>query len=294
MTTTDLNVREALDAVPRFAGARGLTAEPLRDVQSLNNNSWIVYQRGSAEKYVVRIANPTTGPHLGIRRDEEGAAARAAAAAGVAPEVVHYDPSNGLMVTRWIESARAWDQDDFGDSSKVARLVEVLRRMHAVTDLPDEPGSVFRRIRHLAASAHRLGIEAPGKLDDALLRLADIEAERAYPAPGLNHNDLWGNNILDDGTRIWLVDWEFAGSGDGFYDLATTSMAGGYGPAQDAWLLGEYGLAGAEHLAALRSMKWVVRFFEAMWSLVMHTVHVHPGFDYLTHASNMFAALDGD
>lgn len=293
------SARAAIEAIPLFAGEDGLVIEAQSAAKSLNNSIWVVRGRGSGERFAVRLVDPRAAAALGIDRAEEAAAARAAAAAGITPEILHYDTSTGTMVTPWLESARALDRADLEDPGTVRRLVELARRLHALTDLPGEPGAVFRRIRHLVDRARRAGLELPAGLDGALRRLDEVEArlaERA-PTPGLNHNDLWENNVLDAGGRLYLVDWEFAGLGDGRYDLATLSMAGGLDARGDAALVGAYGLSGHGAVADLESMKWVVRFFEASWSVVMHGLK-GPGsdadFDYAGHAGYMFAALSDE
>jgi thiamine kinase-like enzyme len=290
-------VWEVIGRVPVLAALRDLQVELLQGVQSLNNTIWTVRESRGGEKYVLRMANPIAVTHLGVRRDEEEAAARAAASVGLAPEVLYYDAEHGHMVTPWIEAV-SWEPKDFRDPVQMSRVIDALRRLHAVIDLPGDPASVFRRIERLVESAHDFNLETPSQLAEYQRQLLDIEASRQSDGrvPGLNHNDFWANNLLDSGDRLWLVDWEFAGRGDGLYDLATTSMAGEFSPADDDRMLGEYAVNGLDR-AALASMKWVVRFFEAAWSLVMDGLS--PGtndspstaFDYLAHSRRMFDSL---
>lgn len=289
-------VLDLLRRIPQLAGAEDLAVEPLTGVQSLNNTSWIVTVPHRSEKFVLRLSEAGRAGHLGIDRAEEAAAARAAAAVGIGPEVVYCDVFSGNMLTRWVEG-RAWTPEDLRDPENLRRTAELLRTMHAVTDVPGEAGAVYRRIRHLIGNAQRLGLELPVHLPEAMHRLDDLEARLADVTGGrcgLNHNDLWANNILGGAGRVWFMDWEFAGPGDGLYDLASVSMSGEYSTREEARLLGEYGLSGPEDHAAVQSAKWVVRFFEGAWSLVMHhltstnTVDGDAsGFDYLGHATYM-------
>jgi thiamine kinase-like enzyme len=282
--------------VPELADAGELAVEELTGVQSLNNTSWVATRALTGEKYVLRLPEPGRAEHLGIDRAEEAAAARAAAAAGIGPEVVFCDTVTGSMLTRWVEG-RAWGSEDLREPENLKRTAEMLRTLHGLTDIPGESGAVYRRIRHLASQAQRLGLETPAHLPEALHRLDDLEArlrEVTGGRGGLNHNDLWANNILA-GERVWFVDWEFAGRGDGLYDLATVSMSGDYSPREEARLFGEYGLSGPEDRASVESAKWVVRFFEGTWSLIMHHLTTGDGaggasgFDYLGHAQYMLA-----
>ncbi|MBR7836092.1 phosphotransferase [Actinospica durhamensis] len=295
LTEPTVSVREAVASIPLFADEDELVIEAQSGVRSLNNSIWVVSTRGAKERYAVRLADARSAAGLGIDRTEEEAAARAAAAAGITPELLHYDTATGTMVTPWVEGACSPTGADLADPDTLRRLVALVRRMHQISALPGRPGAVFHRIRHLVGSARAAGAELPPGIEDALAHLDEAEAHSAQrtPVPGLNHNDLWENNILDTGARLYLVDWEFAGSGDGLYDLATISMAGGLDPRADAALLGEYGLSGPLAAADLESMKWVVRFFEAAWALVLHGLKGRSGsgFDYAGHARYMFGTL---
>jgi thiamine kinase-like enzyme len=299
------SVRRAVESVPLFAGAGDLLIEAQTGTQSLNNSIWVVSDgSGDAapERFAVRLVDPVSGEHLGIDRAEEAAVARAAAAAGVTPEILYYDTATGTMVTPWVEGTRSPGRADLHEPRVLRRLVEVVRRLHAVTEAPGMPegagrsAAVHARIRHLVDRARRSGLELPPGIDAALRRLDEIEAqsEAAATPPALNHNDLWENNVLDDGARLYLVDWEFSGFGDGRFDLATISMAGGFDARMDDVLLGEYGLAGPQAVAELEAAKWVVCLFEAVWSLVMQSIkgrRSESGFDYADHAAYMFASL---
>jgi thiamine kinase-like enzyme len=251
-------------------------------------------------EYVLRVATGTAVTHLGVRRNEEIAAARAAADAGLAPEVLYADPAAGHLLTRRVAGGRHWVAAELREPANRARVADALRRLHGITTTPGEDAAVFRRIEQLLASAARLGLGLPPGLPEHRHRLRDIEAQRASDRdrmpPGLNHNDFWLNNFLDDGERLWLLDWEFAGRGDGLYDLATTVIAAGYADEEAARLLGEYGLDRPSDRAALADMKWVVLFFEAAWSLVMDGLRgsdtsVPGGYDYRGHARRMFDHL---
>jgi aminoglycoside phosphotransferase (APT) family kinase protein len=290
-----MSVPDAPDAVHQMARELGgFEASRLEGTQSLNNDIWMLRSPRTSERFVLRLANPAAVDFLGVNRDEEFAAAAGAAGAGVGPEIVYHDAVLGHLVTRWIDSGPSWEGRDFRDPRQLARLVEMLRRLHAVTEIPGDPHSIFRRIDRLTDSIARLGLELPGRLPEHLRRLRDIEAERvadrSWPL-GLTHNDLWWNNLLDDGSALWLVDWEFSGSGDGLYDLATVSLSGELGPAEDLALLDAYGRDAQRDLPALQSMKWVVHVFEAAWSITMHGLG-RTDFDHLEHARWRVSELD--
>jgi thiamine kinase-like enzyme len=293
------HVRAAVDAVvarvPAWRQARrGIRVAPLEGALSLNNVNYRLTVDGA--DYVLRIAADTVARHLGVRRHEEGAAASAAARAGIAPELVYFDAGTGHMVSRLIPG-RHWEPEDFRAPGNIGRLAATLRRLHAIRGVPAQ-GWVYRRVERLLQSARSLGLQMPPDLSVHEERMRRLEARRqADPRVrvGLCHHDLWANNFLDDGQDLWLVDWEFGGEGDGLYDLATLSLAGGYSAAQHRELLRAYfGECGSDDLQSLQVMQYAVFFFEAAWALVQHGLRGSspPGFDYLGYARRRFQAME--
>ena len=278
-----------LARIPLFAGATNVGVAPMQGVISLNNAAYRVTVGPSV--YLLRAASPTASL-LGIRRSEERAAAQAAAQAGVGPEILYADDAGNLLMP--FLAGRHWQPDEFHEPANMARLVQTLRRLHEVKNVPAE-GSVYRRVERLLGSARALALPLPPDLDAHLNTMRHIKAERQADTrfrPGLSHNDFWANNFLDDGQNLWLVDWEFAGDGDGLYDLATLSMASKYSEAEQMALLHAYGYTHSGDYQQLQSMKTIVRLFESSWALVMHGLRGSEGYDYLGQSHKMFQMLN--
>ena len=297
----DPAVQAVVARVPLWSGAQQIHVAPLQDgVISLNNANYRVAVEGA--DYVLRIAADTAGL-LGVRREEEREVATAAAQAGLSPEVLFFDPQHGHMVTPFIQG-RHWRPEEFRDQTNIARLAQTLRQLHAIKQVQTQ-GSVFGRVERLLDSARALGVLLPGNLDVHRDRLRQLDERRRADThfdPGLGHNDLWANNFLDDGQRLWLLDWEFGGgNADGLYDLATVALAGQYTPEQQASLLHQYYSSDTaptdrqrclqDALHWLQAMKYAVRFFEACWALVQHGLRGSSGFDYLGYAQRTLEAI---
>jgi thiamine kinase-like enzyme len=104
------------------------------------------------------------------------------------------------------------------------------------------------------------------------------------------HNDLLNANFLDDG-EIRIVDWEYAGMGDRFFDLANFSVNHGFGEADDRELLGAYfGTVNGEHLRDLHRMKFMSDFREAMWGVLQSGIS-ELDFDFMGYAAKHFHRL---
>ncbi len=289
-------VHELAAAIPLFAGESDLKIAPLKGVISLNNSNYRVEAGG--RDYLLRVGSETAH-FLGIHREEEVEAARAAAAAGIAPEILYAD-SSGVIVMPFIQGIH-WQAEAFHLPANIERLAAILRCLHSIQTVRAQ-GSEYRRIERLLESARAFGLELPPQIEAYHAKMLQIEQLRLRDPryrPGLAHNDFWANNFLDDGETLYLLDWEFSGTGDGMIDLATISMGSCYSEEEQTALLTAYGLTDAGDYATLQTLKWVVSFFEACWALVMHGIRgsgVAVGceagdYNYAEHARLMFARL---
>jgi thiamine kinase-like enzyme len=156
---------------------------------------------------------------LGVDRRSECNLLAAVSAAGLAPEVLVCDPGAGLLVTRFMR-AETWTREAAREIANLRRIGAALRNLHS---LPPRPG--IKRVGFAAQARFlegRLGAERCAR--PALRRVAATAFELLAGRESivsLCHNDLHHLNILDDGERLWLVDWEYGGCGDPLFDLAS-------------------------------------------------------------------------
>ncbi|MGD8397585.1 MAG: choline/ethanolamine kinase family protein [Anaerolineae bacterium] len=287
------NVARIIAQVPGWAGAADLEVEPLA---GLTNRNLLITAGG--ERFVLRICRDN-GAALGIDRALELAALHAASSIGVGPEVVHAILPQGHLVTRYIPG-RTWTYEEYCTPETVHRVVETVKRVHALPATAAQ-FSPFRRIESYARQARALHVPLPAAFDDAMARMRAIEDRQQADGPAIRklcHNDLFSVNFLDDGS-VRLLDWEFAGMGDPYFDLATLVYAyDSVGPlpaALEAYLLACYfGEVDDGHRARLQDMKYMVHLFAAMWGVLhcgLQRAGVVPpveGFDYLEFAQYIF------
>ena len=168
-----------------------------------------------AGKYVVRLTRDFPFHH--VFRDREVMSARAAHAAGFAPEVVYAAP--GLMVSRFVEG-RVLTSTDLRDD--IPRIVEFLRRFH--TQMPERvsgAGCIFW-VFHTNRDYVRM-LTDEGRAHDAgrwLAINAELDTAQVALPIRFGHHDLLPANLIDDGRRLWLIDWEYAGFDTAMFDLA--------------------------------------------------------------------------
>ena len=270
---------EALaDLVPAFRG-RDRTVTPLGG--GLTNRNYRVDV--GEESYVLRIAGAGT-ELLGIDREREVACARAAAAAGVGPEVIAHLPEHRLTVTRFVRGKQL-TAEDVRRPEVLRRLARTLRSVHDAP-LPDGLGAfnVFAVIRTYHEQARERGVPLPGELGPALELLSRLEKElHTAEPPCLCHNDLLPANFIDDGTAIRIIDWEYGGLGDRFFDLGNFAVNHQLDEAQEVLFLGAYhGEAHPEHLRRLRRMRLVSDMREATWGFLQAGVSQLESPEYYT------------
>jgi thiamine kinase-like enzyme len=182
----------------------------------LSNHAWRVDHDGHG--YFVRFGGRGS-ESLGVDRRSECRLLGAVSAAGLAPEVLVCDPDRDLLVTRFIRAA-TWPREAARDVDNLRRFGEALRMLHS---LPLRPG--IGRVTFEAQAKFLEGrLGAAGSAQPAVRRVAGSAFETLAGREeivALCHNDLHHLNILDDGERLWLVDWEYGGCGDPLFDLAS-------------------------------------------------------------------------
>jgi len=256
-----------------------VSLEPLQG--GLTNISYVATDNGG--KYVVRCGADIPAHH--VFRDREVAVSRAAFEAGLSPEIVHVEP--GIIVLRFV-AARTFTEADL--RADALRIVALLKTCHRdVARRLRGPANMFW-VFHVIRDYVRL-IDA----DPAYLALADRLEAAQVPLPIVfGHNDLLPGNLMDDGRRLWLIDWEYAGFGTAMFDLANLSSNGEFDAAGDTALLDAYfdgkvddGLRGA-----FTAMKAASLLREALWAMVSDVHLKTPGADYKAHARTYLDRLD--
>ena len=242
------------------------------------------------ERFVLRVAGKDTGL-LGIDRTVELAATQAAAALGIGPEVVEFVEPEGWLVTRFVEGEIP-ALERMREPAMLERVARVLRAFH---DGDRDPG-VLRLVPRRRELPCRRRVDRGGSVPDAYdwahEVAARIEATRSTDAAVPCHNDLLNANFLDDGERLRIVDWEYAGMGDRFFDLANFAINHELDTSQSELLLAAYfGEVRTPDAHALELMRFMSDFREAMWGVVQSAVS-ELDFDFDAYAAEHFARLE--
>jgi thiamine kinase-like enzyme len=167
---------------------------------------------------VVRIAQPGS-ELLAIDRKAEHLNSTAAAQAGVGAPVLEYIADPGLLVVGFIDG-RAFTDDDIRGGAHLSRIAAACRQLHGgprfVSDF-----NMFDIQRGYLDIVQREGFRLPARYLDFIPQAAGIEsAFHSHPQPTVPcNNDLLAGNFIDDGRKIWLIDYEYSGNNDPCFEL---------------------------------------------------------------------------
>ena len=265
-----------------------VTPAPLEG--GITNKNYLVEDAG--KRYVVRIGDDI--PVHQVMRFNELAASRAAEQAGISPAVVHHEP--GALVLDFVEG-ETLGAAQVREQARLERIVPLVKRVHR-----DMPGAVrgpilmfwvFHVLRDYAWSLRDGQSRHLDKLD-GLLKKADALEQAVGPIDVVfGHNDLLPANFIDDGTRIWLIDWDYAGFNTPLFDLANLASNNQFSTAEEDALLEAYFEAPAtdELRRKLSAMKCASLLREAMWSMVSE-IHLDIDFDYEAYTAENLARFD--
>ena len=268
-----------------------VTTEPL--VGGRSNEAYIASD--DTGKCVVRFCHDIAVHH--VYRDHEAMVSKASAKAGFSPDMTFYqmDGKEGTMVFEFI-TAKTYDKPDVAEN--LAPLVNRLRDFHhKVAETVSGQAHLFD-VFHVISDYIMTLDKSKAPYSGDLEKYKNISAQlKAVQIPELlifGHNDLVPQNILDDGKKIWLIDFEYAAFSTPLSDLANLASNAGFSPEQDQALLQLYygQKATGEQTKALAALKCALMLRETMWSMVSE-IHLNvPGVDYQRYTGECLEALN--
>src|SRR5262245_39348915 len=279
------DVAALLDRVPGWAG-RARVVESLDG--GITNRNLLVDVDG--DRFVLRLTGKDT-ELLGIDRTVERVANERAAALGIAPEVAGFLEPERYLITRFV-TGTAIPTDEMGTSAVLGTVAPMLRTFHESGPLPGA-FDCFPIPEQSASHARERGVTIPPAFEQAMERAGEIEAAfGATPEPSVPcHNDLLNANFLRDTDTVWLLDWEYAGMNERFFDLGNYSVNNELDAEGDARLLEEYfGSSSPRRAARLALMRIMSDLREAMWGVVQQGISTLD-FDYQGYAGKHFDRL---
>ena len=282
MTTTDHELEALLDRIPVVQGlprtvtelAGGLTNQNLH-VSTPTHDVVVRRFRGDAEL-------------LGIDRDAEHVNSLAAAQAGVGAPVVDYRPDLGVLVIGFVDGT-TYENSSFDDPDVVRRAAWAIRRLHDGPRFSGDFDMFARQARYLRTvqdKGYPL-FDGYADHDDAFHRVERALAVRAEPTVPCN-NDLLAGNFVDDGAKIWLIDYEYSGNNDACFELGNTSTECDLDDDQvDALVAAYYGQPLRSKLARVRLQALVSAYGWSLWGAIQAAAS-HIDFDFTSWGQERF------
>jgi len=256
----------------------------------ITNTNFTVDDRG--ERYVVRVGDDI--PVHGVMRFNEIAAARAAHAAGISPEIVY--SADGVFIMRFIEGQTLTEQD-VRKPQNLENIITLIQTCH--NEIPkyfQGPALVFWPF-HVCRNYIQTARDGNSRMTDSLPRFLEYNAELENTVGEIKmvfgHNDLLAANFIDDGQRLWLLDWDYAGYNSGLFDLANLSSNNAFSPEQEDGLLETYYQQPVTDRLRRRlaAMKCVSLLRETLWSIVSE-IHSTLDFDYMSYTGKNLVRLE--
>jgi hypothetical protein len=234
--------------------------------------------RDGGKRFVVRLGEDIE--EHGVMRWNELAISKAAAMAGYSPQVIHHEP--GVLVLKFLDAV-TFQEADVRNSRNLPRIIDLIKRVHSDLD-----GYI---------TTYMTRLQADGSSHKHLLPKIQKHATLLEDAVGkvdlvIGHNDLLAANILDDGDRLWLIDWEYGGYNSPLFDLAGLASNNGLDEAQECAMLEQYfDSSSDQHWRSYQAMKCASLMRETLWSMTSE-IHSDLDFDYGAYTIENIERLD--
>lgn len=279
--------RAALEGLA-LAGIEDPAAARIERLGGLTN--LVFHVEGGGQSYCLRIAGEGTEEY--INRGVEATTARAAATAGVSPEVIFFDTDSGLMVTRFIDGAQTMTPALFASRPGApARAGEAFAKLHGSGVSFPFRFELFAMIDDYLDVLSGKDVDLPDGYHDVLREAEDVRqalSARVLPLTAC-HCDPLCENFLDTGKRMWIVDWEYSGMNDPLWDLGDLSVEGGFDLKQDEDMIGAY--FGREpkpdELGRIVIYKAMCDLLWTLWGLIQHA-NDNPADDFWAYSVTRF------
>jgi thiamine kinase-like enzyme len=291
------NIDSILSRIDDWKG-RNIRYEPLGG--GITNHNYTVYVDGTP--YVLRV--PGTGTDLFIDRENELACSMEAGKTGVSPKLLYHLKPEYISVVQYINGRTLKTSEIASSDTLIKRIVRSIRVIHenAVFEKPFDP---FGTVRRYLGFVEKYDAPLPGDIDRMLTLSERIESALAAGRPPnvACHNDYLSENFLDDGEKIWIIDWEYGGMGDPYFDLGDFAVEHPFSGEQEKLIIEEYiGSAGLAHGAAavagapeagLHRMllyKIVSDLWWGIWAMIQHRIS-NINFDFHAYGTARFDRL---
>lgn len=280
------DLKAALSRIPALKGLAAADIKSERLGGLTNRNYRLDTPKG---KFVLRI--PGAGTSEYISRKNEAHAARVTSDIGVNAPLVFFDETDGIQLCGFIEGAATLNAERFKDLGSVRRSAQSLRKVHECGRPFLNRFELFQMIDEYLDILAKKNAPLPDGYHDVKKDAEAVrEALNARALPNAPcHCDPLAENFLDTGSRVYVIDWEYAGNNDPMWDLGDVSVEASFGPEQDEALLEAYfgGRVPAADRGRMVLYKAMCDLLWTLWGIIQH-VNENPADDFWAYAVNRF------
>lgn len=268
------NERQIAESIPALSNKR-FQISPLSG--GMTNTNFLVDT--GEDKYVLRIAG-SGSEILGISREVEADCAARASSIGLAPDLEFSDPAKGISLTRFIEG-ETLTPETMKDPENLKKIAVSLKRLHGAHSFSGE-FSTFDTVRDYSNKAYLRNVTFPEEFNTAIRIMDDIEkalgSQSSTKVPC--HNDLLAANFIKDSEKIWVIDWEYAGMGNPYFDLANFAVNQSLSDDEIKQFIELYGTEDSDAFERVKLMQVASDLREASWGYLQSAVS-EIDFDYI-------------
>lgn len=280
----------ALDRLREIDGF-GDASHDTVEIERLGGLTNVVFRvRRDGTDYLLRIPGPGTEEY--IDRKVEATNAKAAAAAGVSPRVIHFDEDSGLMLADYIHAPTMSPETFCSTKGAPKRAGRAFAKLHNSGETFDFRFELFSMIDGYLDVLSQKDTTLPDGYHDTVKEAesvrAALDANPARLAPC--HCDPLCENFLDDGADMWIVDWEYSGMNDPLWDLGDLSVEAGFDDAHDREMLEAYfgGPPSQAQISRMVIYKAMCDLLWTLWGLIQHA-DGNPAEDFWAYSTERFA-----
>jgi thiamine kinase-like enzyme len=281
--TTD-HAGDVLGKFPALAGA-ALVLEPLTG--GLTNRNYKV-SASDGRRFVARFSSGKSAL-LGINRADEYRNARAAAEIGIGPGVVDHSPADAILLVEWIDG-HTFSDADLDDEQQLSRVARACRQLHSAPLFGNNFDMFGVQLGYLKIVREH-GFRLPPGFLEFMPQVVRLRELLATPADELVpcHNDLLAANIMDDGSRLWLIDYEYSGNNDACFELGNIWSEAELGPDRLEQLVSAYyGREAPDKVARARLFGLVAKYGWTLWASIQSSVS-EVDFDFWSWGMDKYA-----
>ena len=278
-----ITIQQAVDTMPSWAGRR-IEITPMGG--GLTNSNFRVEVDG--RPYFVRLPGADT-ELLAVDRANEIHNARAASETGVAPALLHVLPDDDVMIFAFVEG-QTMSRERLQAPGMPARIAQSMKALHSGPRFLKD-FDMFRLVEAYLDTVRVQDVAIPPDYRDHLPTVGEVElAVRRHALPTVPcHNDLLAENFMDDGQRLWLIDFEYSGNNDPCFELGNTCQELQYTPDQYGELCGAYfGDVTPSRLARMRLFALMSDVGWTLWGAIQSKIS-KLDFDFWDYASTRWS-----